>query len=40
LNVLEGGQASPRDSAPPPEGQTELTEGASPRARLRAVEGD
>jgi HK97 family phage portal protein len=40
LNVLEGGQASPTDSAPPPAGQAELTQGASPRARLRAVEGD
>jgi HK97 family phage portal protein len=40
LNVIEGGQASPRDSAPPPEGQTALTEGAPARAPLRAVEGD
>lgn len=39
LNVIEGGQASPQDSAPPPEGQQELTEGATSR-RLRAVEGD
>ena len=39
LNVLEGGQASPTDSAPPPEGAAELSQGA-PRARLRAVEGD
>lgn len=39
MNVTEGGQASPRDSAPPPPGQTDLTEGSS-RARLRAVEGD
>jgi HK97 family phage portal protein len=35
LNVLEGGQASPTDSAPPPEGAAEL---AAP-SRLRAVEG-
>src|SRR5690606_1691509 len=39
LNVLEGGQASPRDSAPPAEGQNEITQGASVRP-LRAVEGD
>lgn len=44
MNVTEGGQASPRDSAPPAPGEIEggspaLTEGASAR-RLRAVEGD
>jgi len=39
LNVTQGGQASPQDSVPPPEGQTEITQGASVRP-LRAVEGD
>lgn len=39
LNVLEGGQASPTDSAPPP-ALDEVAPKSAPRALLRAVEGD